>query len=256
MIDAELAENRTSHSGPIEFDFWACDPKSSISAATESVVNVLSISNEVATELAESIQRTGLHCQVLDGGPFTLARSMTLMADRDVVSAPVAILDWGHHNAHFAIVSEGQPVFSRLLNDCGVGELVNSVQRGSGLSTDDCLQLLATCGVSDPNWDLSQRTDLHELVEEFTGAQIEQLLIELDKTLSYLRTQRSDLIPSEMWLVGGGATIKHITERLAFETGLSVMPWQMTNNQDFIADAAPVQLFAHAAALSKLRWAS
>lgn len=263
MIAQELADSSTSPSADVDFDFWDGYVGPNEGGNVEPIVNVLSIPGGIATRVAEAVQASGLNCQVLDGGPFVLARTLALVGDvtnsEEIpasIGRPVAVLDWGHRTAHFVIIVDGQPVFSRILKDCGSGTLVAALGRGLNLSTDDCHQLLATCGVPNPYLDHSERTELQELAIDFTGDVLHQLAAELDKTLSYLGSQRAELLPEELWLVGGGATIRNVDTWLSFETGLVATPWrtrQRTPASNLVEGKA-VELLAQAAALSELGW--
>ncbi len=256
MIAEDLAES--GGLGAIEFDFWEGHGNPADAAGVEPPVNVLSVSSALATEVAMAVQDSGLNCQVLDGGPFALARAAQLAGRERAHDQPIAVLDWGHGAAHFAIIVAGQPAFSRVLKNCGVGSLVAAVKKGVNLSLDDCHQLLSTCGIPNPQLGIDERTDLQELVSEFTDELLNELIVELDKTVSYLRSQRPELIPVELILVGGGATIRNIDAKLNFESGLPTAPWrlpQFAAGNGTIA-GLPVELLAQAAALSELAWQS
>ncbi len=258
MIAQELSESGDFSSAAIEFDFWDgyCNPADV--SSSEAPVNVLSVPIDVATQLAQAIQGAVLHCQVLDGGPFALARSIELMGHEVAAGQPVAVLDWGHRGAHLALIVNGQPVFSRLLKDCGVGALVVAVRRELGLSMEEAHQLLSTCGVPNPLSDRAEHTELQELVDDYSGELFDHLLGELEKTLSYLRMQRAELIPAELWLIGGGATIRNVEAKLCFEMGMPVKRWQphCRPSASIGLESNPVELFAQAAALSELGWTS
>lgn len=256
MIAEDLAESGNGGAESIEFDFWEGYRSPAEPASAEPPVNVLSVSTGLASQVTMALQDSGLHCQVLDGGPFALARAAKLAGQNRTEGDPVAVLDWGHGAAHFAVIVAGQPVFSRVLKNCGVGRLVEAVRKGVSLSREDCHQLLSTSGILNPQLDLSERTDLQELVAEFTDEFLNELISELDKTLSYLRSQRAELIPAELILMGGGATIRNIDARLNFESGIMTTLWRPS--QDVVRNGTmsgpPVELFASAAALSELAW--
>lgn len=258
MIAQELAENGIGVSNAIEFDFWDSDSNPAEASDADTLVNVLSISDGLASQIAEATQRSGLNCQVLDGAPFALARAIAMVSEQMPTGQPIAVLDWGHRAAYFSIIVAGQPVFSRSFKDCGVGGLVAAVGRGLDLSQADCHQLLSTCGVANPQLDHSERTELQELVDDFACELFDQLIVELDKTLSYLRTQRAELIPSEMWLVGGGATIRNVESKLSFETGIPVAPWRLPRRAGLATgvEGQSIELLSQAAALSELGWES
>jgi Tfp pilus assembly PilM family ATPase len=256
MIAQELAESGNSLSENSDFDFWEGYTGPAEAANGEATVNVLSIPNGLATHVAKAVQSAGLNCQILDGGPFVMARSLELVNRRSTHEQPIAILDWGNKTAHFVIISGGQPVFSRVLKDCGVGALVTAVGRGLSLDPEDCHQLLSTCGVPNPHLDHAERTELQEMVIDFAGEMLHQVAVELDKTLSYLGSQRAELLPEELWLIGGGATIQNIDQWISFETGVAATRWrpEQRSSASHFQEGKSVEVLAQAAALSELGW--
>ncbi|MDB5388209.1 MAG: hypothetical protein JWM11_3855, partial [Planctomycetaceae bacterium] len=126
------------------------------------------------------------------------------------------------------------------------------------LAPEDCHQLLSTCGIPNPHLEHSERTELQEVVADFGGELLDQLAAELNKTLSYLGSQRPELLPEEILLVGGGATIQNVDAWLNFETGLPVSPWRPQERipTSTFLDGQSVELLAQAAALSELGWRS
>ncbi len=252
MIAQELMEGAHS-STAIEFDYWD-------DAATEdgSAVNVLAVAEPLTVQIAEATQAAGLHCSVLDGGPFALARAVELMSHHAAIGHPQAVLDWGHRVAHLAIIVDGQPVFSRVLKDCEVGPLVEAVARGLGLTQRDGCELLTTYGVPDPQEVSSEQSEIQELVVDLSAKTFERLTVEIDKTLQFLSSHRPELVPSELILLGGGATIRNAEAKLALDLRLPVSRWQLPLRPAVgtSLDRRSIELFAHAAALSDLGWES
>lgn len=252
MIAQELSESGLA-AETLEFDFW-----DSVGKDHSSAVNVLAMSEALAAQLAEAMQNARLNCPVLDGGPFTLARAVNLMRAHVAVGQTCAVLDWGHRVAHLAVIVNGQPAFSRILKDCEVGPLVQLVSKGVGLSLVDTHELLSTYGIPDPNLPRSAHNEIQELVADIAADTFEQLNAELEKTLQYLDNHRVELIPSELILLGGGATIRHAEAKLATDLRLPVTRWQLPLRPTVGAtlEGRPLELFAHAAALSELGWES
>lgn len=257
MIALELAEVGASGGAVgvgegISFDYWDAWP---VPGDTNTSASVLSISEKLTTQVADALYRAGLNCPVLDGGPFPLARSAELVADVSLGGQTVAVLDWGHRSVQFAVVVNGQPAFSRILKDCGAGLLAAAVIKSLDLTIEESQQLLTGCGLPHPRADLHPVTELQALVADSAGEPFNKLVAEVDKTLSYLRTQREELVPAKIWLAGGGATIRHAAERLGFETGINVIPWRLPRGGN-AGDLQVQELLAQAAALSALAWNS
>ena len=253
MIALELQDG-SGRPDPVEFDFWDTRPEGETQAAT-ATVNVLAASQAVVAVVAAEMQRAGLICRVLDGGQFTLTRAAGLVSGKFAGQQPAAVLDWGHQGAHLVVRIDGQPAFSRVLKDCGVGSLVARMTRTLSLSNDECHELLATCGVPDPFAASSTRTELQNLVRDLAAESFNRLTAEIKKTLSYLRSQKPDLVPSEVWLTGGGATIRHAAALLSAEAGLPFSLWTLPRRSGACrGHELPLPLFAQAAALSELGW--
>ncbi|MDB5340629.1 MAG: pilus assembly protein PilM [Planctomycetaceae bacterium] len=253
MISQDLSDSGDFVTTPFQFDFWNVYSSTSEPEATDSTVNVIAVTDELATQVSNSIRIAGLDCQVLDGGPFPQARSLDLIRFGTVSNRPAAILDWGHNTANFAVVIDSQPAFSRSLKSCGVGSLVGAVQEGLGVSIEDCHEILSTSGVVN-TLEPSGTTELQDLVTDFAGSSLDDLVAELQKTLSFLRNQRAELLPERIWLAGGGATIHHIAASLSHRLGLPVETWRHPLICAATSSAARTraELLVQAAALSDL----
>ncbi|HUQ71768.1 MAG TPA: hypothetical protein VM165_19720 [Planctomycetaceae bacterium] len=257
MIALELAPDSGPRSEAMEFDFWDGCANPNDSAGTNTV-NMLSVSQELATAVAEALYQSGLHCRTLDGGPFILARAAELVSPSETKPGPIGVLDWGHSGAQFIVMRNAEPLFTRVFKGCAVNQLVQAVAGGLKLPDDECRQLLADSGLADPRPGSPPATPAQENVWELATQAFQTLKSELDKTLAYLRHQRPELAPAEICLLGGGSTIRNAAARLSAEFGLPFFVWRMP--QRATAGTAltgqPVELLAQAAALSELRWAS
>lgn len=258
MISQEFASAGNPTAEPVEFDFW--DGPGAVGDASNpgtSTVNVLSISQPVARQVAVELSRAGLICRVLDGGQFTLARAARLIHGDAPGQQPTAVLDWGHQSAHFVVIADGEPVFSRILKDCGMGGLVAAVSKGLDLSRVDCQELLSTCGFPDPARGAKGPTELQELARDLAAEPLTQLFSELKRTLLYLQHQRPELAPAVLTLLGGGAAIRNVGSMLVREIGMPVQLWKLPQSggaAQLLHETTPVALFAQAAALSELGW--
>jgi len=256
MIAQEFASAGGPAADTIEFDFWDGPGTVGDSSGGVTTVNVLSISQHLATQIGTEVSKAGLICRVLDGGQFALARSARLVHGNHPGQQPLAVLDWGHRGAHFVVIAEGQPVFSRILKDCGMGRVVAAVSKGLDLNIADCQELLSTCGFPDPAQGAAARTELQELAWDLAAEPMNELLSELKRTLLYLQHQRAELVPAEMTLVGGGAAIRNAAATLVTEIEMPVTLWKLPPSPGAarLFQETPVELFAQAAALSELGW--
>jgi Tfp pilus assembly PilM family ATPase len=261
MIGQELA---AQHEGAgdgaldvLEFDYWNAHPSVATSEQGFAALNVLGIRRDLAEQTGTEISSAGLDLRELDGTPFTLARALSLAVGESSPSGAVAMLDWGHAAAMLAVIVEGQPIFARTLRDCGCVRLSQAVAAALSLSDNESWHLLSTCGVpSDAGRD-STSQDLQEFVADLLRGPIDEVLTELNKTLAFLKHQEPELAPREVWLCGGGATVKNIAEHLEAGLGVTVRNWrpasaEAAGESGHDGHALPVELFANAAALSLL----
>jgi Tfp pilus assembly PilM family ATPase len=149
MISHELASICSNDRQEREFDFWEPESRAAGDASASDNVNVLSVPRELAWRTVRSLSGAGLHCEVMDGLPFALARAMDLACGPGE-RAPVAAVDWGYTSGTFCVVSQRRPQFTRHLRDCGFGLLVDKVGQALGLSQNEAVQVLTDYGLPGP----------------------------------------------------------------------------------------------------------
>jgi Tfp pilus assembly PilM family ATPase len=211
----------------------------------------------MATQVAHQLLDAGLSCQVLDGGPFALARAIQL-ANTSSSKATVGVMDWGGDILNFTIMVNGEPAFTRVIHDCGMRKFVDAIRAGLDLPAEECHEILATHGIPHPQDNILNVSEVQEIVSELLAEPLNRLISEMEKTNSFLTNQRPELIPSEIWLVGGGAAIRNGDARLTSAMHLPVRRWKMprVERSPLIHEEVPVELFAQAAALSQLGFES
>ena len=240
--------------GERDFDFWRIDHAVGDKSLVRENVSVLSIADSWASQLADDHRRARLSCRTLDGMPLALTRVLNMTAGIDPTK-PVAVLDWGFARATYCIVVGRRPVFVRCLRECGFGQVLRALRTTLSLTWDEAEKLALQYAAGHHSAEASDH-DLRDLVMEIVAGPVNQLLEELRRTLAYLQTHRAALVPQQMWLFGGGATIKDIGPWLARQTGLSVAAWSF-GGQDFQSTSAgvsPLALLGPAIALSALAW--
>lgn len=247
-LDALLGEN----AGRRVFDYWEICPREGSNLEN---TNVLSLPEEEAALVVASLGRAGLCCRVLDGLPLAIARAVSL-ANGDDAAAVVGALDWGSSSATFSILCEGRPVFTRHLRDCGFVAIPAAVSEALGLPIGDAEQLLATHGVVDPGAKEEPFHDAQEVITEVTAGPLGEIVSQLNKTLAYPELHRSGLVPTKIWLLGGGATVRNVAALLSARIHLPVQTWNLAYaGPDDRAAPVPPAILAPAAALSALAFA-
>ncbi len=90
-----------------------------------------------------------------------------------------------------------------------------AVSQALGLSVADAEQLLTTHGVCDPAGHKDPMRDVQEVITDVTAGLLNEIVSQLNKTLSYPELHRSGLVPEEIWLLGGGATVRNLAPLLS-----------------------------------------
>jgi type IV pilus assembly protein PilM len=257
MIAQELEAVSGANDEPREFDFWEADADAQREAIVQNAVHVMSIARSLVARLGVGFARAGLECRVLDGLPCALARAVTL-AQRSQRPEPVAAIDWGVANATFCVVQGGRTQFIRTLRDCGAGALVAQVAQSLGLSPLEAGDVLRRFGLPEPCGATPGNDGIQEVVADVLAGHLRIVLEELAKTLSYLRAQRSVLLPARLWLFGGGAAIKNVAAFLAAKLEIPCDVWRLPGEEEPGGGQSSIssELFGPAAALSALAWMS
>lgn len=261
MIGQELVAQRDGTGegaiDDLEFDYWQAHPSAATSDQGFMALNVLGIRRDLSEQAGAELASAGLDLRELDGTPFTLARALSLAAGDEPPSDAVAMLDWGHAGAMLAVIVDGQPIFSRTLRDCGCVRLSQAAAAALSLSDAEAWHLLSTCGVPSEAGRGSTGQDLQEFMADLLRGPVDEILAELNKTLEFLKHQAPELAPHQVWLCGGGATVRNIAEHLEAGLGVTVRNWRLASadtspETDRDECALPIELFANAAALSLL----
>jgi type IV pilus assembly protein PilM len=247
--ELEVVEDGESSPGSREFDYWVIDDPGRSDSAELALVGAISMPSALAESVGRSLLRCGLRCEVLDAAPWSVSRAVGLTASPPS-EQPTAVLDWGASTAMLTVVQHGQPVFTRNLRNCPFRRVSQAIQNGLGATGDECCELLNNYGVAVGGADDG---DVARVVSELISDTIQALVEEVNKTLSYLKGQRSSIAPEKLWLTGGGATVRNFDTLLSARLGLATASWEMPR-ADEAARAAPTSLFAQAAALSALKW--
>ena len=116
---------------------------------------------------------------------------------------------------------------------------------------------MAKHGIPDPANAQGPLGDLQEVIADVTAGQLGEMADQLSKTISYLTMHRSNLIPTRLWLLGGGATVKNAAAFLSSRVAVPVEVWRMPDHPDGDDRVAvhPEEMLGNAVALSALAWA-
>ncbi len=251
MIVQEFVSSGDDVGDAREIAFWKT-PQPANERHELSQVTALSLPRRVAAGVGEDLLQSKLHCQVLDGLPFALARAVG-MVSRDATNQPQAAVDWSYTSPLFTVVVDGRPVFARTLRDRGLKQLLESMAKRLTLSLQECEQLLIAYGPASSTPD-ARSGHAGDVLSQFTDQPLQEFAREIQKTLMFLRQQHSGLSPGRIWLFGGGATIRHAAEHIATAVGIETQVWQLSSRHSAAgAHLASLQpLLGSAMALSAL----
>jgi type IV pilus assembly protein PilM len=250
MLAGELASQLAAPIEQYAVDFW---PIRGASAATaEENVAAATMSLDDGERISQALRSAGLICKCIEPKPLAVGRAQTLAGTSP--TEPVAVLDWGYEQACLSIIDRGQPKFFRNLRDCGFQRWINSLVQALAISPTDAQTLLAAVGVAGPRAADPELAAAREAIENVAVRPLQALLVELQKTLSYIAEHRPRLKTGELRICGGGATIRNVAPRLQQRLNRPVGTWRCEPLMDLgmLEESAP--LFASALALSSLKW--
>jgi Tfp pilus assembly PilM family ATPase len=239
-----------------EFDYWDAQRPAHTATSAGQSVGVMTITSRCAWRIAGDVSQVGLWCTALDGIPLALARA-AWMARSHTEPPMAALLDLGANSTTFCVAYEGQPLYVRSLLRCGQSRIVDALAPSLGISPEEVQLVLRTHGVPSPRGGSGAAIALQEVVAQAACGPLAALVDELNRTLEYLRTHRSELAPNHILLFGGGATIRNLPELLAHKTGITARVWRPAHESSAAANGTcPWEMLGPAIALSSLAWSA
>jgi Tfp pilus assembly PilM family ATPase len=245
LVMGELADVFGEQVSERVFDHWECSSTRQNRGSKH--VQVLSLPQSLALEIAQTVSKAGVVCQAIDGLPFALARAIELAdgpSDR-----PKVTLDWGYTGANVCVLRGFTPLYTRTLRDCGLRRLAAALAENLSISDIEVEELLSTSGLPGT----SSTSEVQELTAEVAGDTIRVLTAQLEKTLAYVDNEWPGTVTEELWLFGGASGVRHIADYLTDKTGFRVRTWQLPGSTEEASLDAP---FGLAAAMSSLAWES
>lgn len=194
------------------------------SPATENLpCHVYAIHEQTVNSISERLFESGAECRVMESAPHALARLSMFHAEHP--NMVCGIIDWSAQHPLFVLTRNGQPYYTRLLRNCSYGQVVQEMSDKLGLSTADVWSLLS--GIGSSSCEPADLPSLSNTINELTQTTRHRFLAEVSRTLAFLRSEDSELVPAKLWLVGGGATFPGIAEMIGEETGLLTAAWSL-----------------------------
>jgi len=256
MISNVLADDWTEREFSIEFDYWELGDGKVSDTVDSFNVNVLSTARPWIAQVVDDCRHAGLDCWAIDGGPLAVARGVAMAAGLRGGQRALAV-DWGFSNTTLCVVGNGRPLYSRRLHECSFRRLLETIQHTLGVSADHAQYLADAHGVTDPGDDACEIHDIQQAITDSVADLIAEFVEQLQRTLRFVDLQRRHLRPAEVWLVGGGASVRNMGPYLSRALDMPVHIWGVP------CDGHPVgvsngtsPLFAGAFALSTLAWSN
>ena len=257
MIADELAEDWAELANPMEFDFWEMETNRGEKSSDSFNVSVMAASRLWIRQLWRDCRKAGMDCWAIDGLPLSMARAVGMVGGLGGGRRVLAV-DWGFSNTTMCIVGDDRPLYSRRIQDCAFGRVLEAIMQTFDVSLDEAQHLAESDGVAVPK-DLGHADADAEAAEAITDAaagSLDELVRQIGRTLQFTELQRRHLQPAAIWLLGGGASLKNIATYLSQALSLPVHILSLAPEEAPIACAAGNRsaVFGNAAALSALAW--
>jgi Tfp pilus assembly PilM family ATPase len=255
MVTHELTQEWADSKTPLEFDFWETDSPRGDKPSDGFNVNILAAPRPWIAQLWHDCRQTGLDCWAIDGAPLAVARAVGLVAGRDG-SRPALAVDWGYSNTTLAIVSSDRPLYSRRIQNCAFGLVLEAITKSLDVTLDEAQHLADTHGLARAAGDPQADPQIQSAITEAAAEALDELTSQLARTLQFAETQRRHLQPSCIWLMGGGASLRNVAPHLAAALQVPVDIWYMPPDDEPLPCAAEhrAAIFGGAAALSAAAW--
>ncbi|MCA9039800.1 MAG: pilus assembly protein PilM [Planctomycetaceae bacterium] len=250
MIHQELI---TEYQEDVIFDFWEPDAELSDTSDDIKSLMVYSIAKSNANAVGQALERAKIHCRVLDGLPFCLARALTMM-DPGILHKTTVALDWGYSTVTLLFLKQGKPFYSRTLKGCQFQVFLKRLAQELDVSERQCWNLLQSSLANE-----SRSTEFLSALNKRLNPVIEDYLLlvqkEMNRTIQYVRTNTHLSEWDRIWVFGGGALFRQLYEPLSVQLQIPMRPWELrlSKKLDTPLHRDLVPLFGPAAALASLR---
>jgi type IV pilus assembly protein PilM len=255
IIADELAEDWAELQSPMEFDFWEMEPARGDKPSDAFNVSVLAASRHWIGQVWRDCRRAGLDCWGIDGVPLAMARAVAMVGGLGGGRRALAI-DWGFSNTTLCIVGDERPLYSRRIQDCAFGQILEAIMQRFDVSLDEAQHLAESEGLVGSKAVPTANSATAAAITEAAASALDELVRQISRTTQFTEMQRRHLQPTAVWLLGGGASLKNIAPYLSDALSLPVHILSLLPAEEPIACAAGARsaVFGAAAALSAMAW--
>ena len=224
---SELA--RMHRSDPQSFEIACWDLPSPARAGEATYVMAAACTHNDANALLDLFENEGLSVGGLEIHASAVARACRPLLDD--ISGIVAILDIGWNLARLALLYQDAVVYERKLGKGGIGPLVSGIAEQCRLDAPVAERFVIESGLETgstetPASALSSRNITPQAVQAARDAVIDYfngMVDEMRIPLSYMANQYPDAAMERLIMVGGGARIPGLSDRLADELDVHIL---------------------------------
>jgi hypothetical protein len=205
---------------------------------------MLTLPQRLALDICEALDEQRLELNVLDGGPWCMARALLQVAQPADLEV---MLDWGHQAITLVACHNSEMVYCRKLECSGLAQVLAGMRRDFNLSEAECIRLLPRMqGQSFISAEARRAGDVVAgLLNEHATAVAKQFHI----AMRYLEWRFPKHPLKHVWISGGGAHVSSNLEHLSTQFGIPFQPWTWTP-----AAGLPVLTADMALAAALVRW--
>jgi len=216
---AELARIHRCRPDDFEMAYWPLPASGRPKEACCAMAAALP--HDSAKPLLDAFEAEGLEVEALDIQAWALARACRPILAGEKNVCPVVDVGWAM--VQLALLWRGAVVYERTLPGMGLERLTSDLAGRWGLDMPTVEALLRE-GESDPPANQHDRDDLavREELRDKLRAYAEGIAEELKGPLSYAAHQHPDAPVERVFVVGGGAAVAGLTEKLASALGMEV----------------------------------
>jgi type IV pilus assembly protein PilM len=254
IIADELAEEFAEARNPMEFDFWEMEAARGEKSSDAFNVSVIAASRLWIGQIWNDCRRAGVDCWAIDGLPLAMARAISMVGGLGGGKRALAV-DWGFSNTTLCIAGDDRPLYSRRIQDCAFGRVLESIMELFNVTRDEAQHLAESEGLALTH-ETTAISDIAAAISEAAASSLGELVRQISRTLQFMEMQRRHLQPSAIWLLGGGASLKNVGPCLSQVLSLPVHIFTLAPESNPIGCAAGNRsaVFGSAAALSALAW--
>lgn len=228
------------------FDYWNVPKPWS---HNDGEIYVYSLKNSWAKQVANDVSHAKLRFKLLDGLPMALARATSVAYTDIPANQTVATLDLGLTRATFSVIQNGQPVFTRILRECGFHQVIKTIRNELGLSKGQAHVLFSEASSLDNR----SQTRLQRYIQPAVQPFMARLTDELGRTLQFIDRFNTPR-PQQLVLFGAGSTLEDLSQHIAHATNLESELWSLPAGLAVDNKGLEINLLGPAAAMSCLAW--